>query len=166
MDIVSHILIGRIISAGKEKKHQFWAMFFSFLPDLFQLPAYVYLGYINNRAFFIPQNIDWNHTRDAYPFLHAFTWEIPHSIFFLLLFILPLVLFFKLPKIAFFAYFLHILIDIPAHTGEWAMKPFYPLNFQISGLTNAWAWPFYAMFILWIIFLLIIFLYDRPVNKS
>lgn len=158
MDIISHILIGKIISFfdKKNKSAGLWAMFFSSLPDLFQLPAYIYLGYINNRMFLIPKNIDWNHTRNLYPFLHASTWEIPHSIFFLLLIIFPVILFFKLPKITFLVYFLHVLIDIPTHAGEWAIKPFYPINYTVGGITNAWAWPFSLMLACWIILLTII----------
>jgi len=157
MDIVSHIIIGKIISFfdKKNKRAGLWAMFFSFLPDSFQVFAYIYLGYINNRAFFIPKNIDWNHTRSTYPVLHAFTWEIPHSIFFLSLIILPIIIFFKLPKIAFFAYLLHIIIDIPTHAGEWAIKPFYPINYAINGTTNAWAWPIPMFFYSWVILLFI-----------
>ena len=167
MDFLSHILVGKIISSYQKKTAQLWAMFFSFLPDLFQLPAYIYLGYINNRPFFIPQNVDWNHTRNAYPFLHAITWEIPHSVFFLLLIILPIVFYFKLPKVAFLAYFTHILIDIPSHADEWALKPFYPLNYTFSGFTNAWAWPLYYMFLSWAaLFLIIVLLHDRPVNEN
>lgn len=160
MDIISHILIGKIISffARKTKRASLWAMSFSFLPDLFQLPAYVYLGYINNRMFLIPKNIDWEHTRDLYPLLHAFTWEIPHSIFFLLLVVFPVVLYFKLPKITFLAYLLHLVIDIPTHAGEWAVKPFYPINYSISGFTNAWAWPVWLLVLSWIVLLTIIIL--------
>ncbi|MDP2741101.1 MAG: hypothetical protein Q8O66_00205 [bacterium] len=177
MDIVSHIIIGKIISFfdKKTKKAGLWAMLFSFLPDLFQLPAYIYLGYINNRMFLIPKNIDWEHTRNLYPFLHAFTWEIPHSIFFLLLIVLPLIIFLKLPKIALFAYLFHIVIDIPTHAGEWAIKPFYPVNYTINGITNAWAWPVTAFFCSWIILLSITMLlsfffkkklHDYPPNSN
>lgn len=167
MDIISHILIGKIISFNKNLKTQIWAMFFSFLPDLFQLPAYIYLGYINNRMFFIPKNIDWNHTRNLYPFLHAITWEIPHSIFFAVIIILPIILFFKLPKIALFAYIFHLIIDIPTHSGEWAMKPFYPSNYTFNGFTDVWAWPIWAMALLWIVLIFIIlFLNDNALNKN
>lgn len=177
MDIISHVLIGRIISFNKNRLAQIWTMFFSYLPDLFQLPAYIYLGYINNRMFLIPKNIDWNHTRDLYPVLHAFTWEIPHSVFFVLLVILPIILYFKLAKITFFAYFTHILIDIPLHEGEWALKPFYPINYSINGFANAWSWPAQTFIFSWIILVFIIIALniflkyknkknDRPLNKS
>lgn len=156
MDIISHILIGKIISAYKDKKAQFWAVFFSFLPDLTQIPFFLYLGYINARPFFYPQLIDWQGARALHPFLNS-VYEIPHSLFFCFLVILPVVLFLKLPKIALFAYFLHILIDIPTHkSGEWAMKPFYPFSFAFNGFTDAWAWPIWTMTILWIIFLSVI----------
>jgi len=156
MDILSHILIGRIISFNQIKKAQIFAMVFSFLPDLGQIPFYLVLGYENARPFLFPYNSDWIGARATHPILTAM-WDIPHSLFFLLLIILPVIIFFKIPKIAFFAYGLHLLIDIPTHTGEWAIKPLYPLNFTMPGITDAWAWPVFAMLLTWIILGLIIF---------
>ncbi|HCC59736.1 MAG: hypothetical protein A2402_02630 [Candidatus Staskawiczbacteria bacterium RIFOXYC1_FULL_37_43] len=156
MDILSHILIGKIISFNKTKVAQIWAMLFSFLPDLGQLPFYLVLGYENARPFLFPYNSDWMGARATHPFLTAM-WDIPHSFIFLFLIILPVILFFKIPKIAFFAYGLHLLIDIPAHAGEWAIKLFYPLNFTMSGITDAWAWPIWGMALSWIILIIIIF---------
>ncbi|MCX6721214.1 MAG: hypothetical protein NT026_01270 [Candidatus Staskawiczbacteria bacterium] len=144
-------------------------MFFSFLPDLGQIPFYIFLGWKNARPFFFPLNSDWNGARALYPFLTAL-WDIPHSFFFAFLIILPIILFFKLPKISFFAYLLHLIIDIPTHSGEWAVKPFYPINYTFGGATNAWALPIWAMIIFWIIFLLIIIflkkINDRSFNKN
>jgi hypothetical protein len=164
MDIISHILIGKLISLNKNLKTQLWAMFFSFLPDLTQIPFFLYLGYTNARPFFYPQTIDWQGAKALHPFLSAF-YEIPHSFLFLILIILPFILYFKLPKITFFAYLLHLLIDIPTHTGgEWAMKPFYPSHYTFNGFTDAWIWPFYIMLISWAILLLVIIVIKkRPV---
>ena len=157
MDIISHILIGKIISFfdRKNKTAGFWAMLFSFLPDLSQVPFYIYLGVKNMRLFVFPYNADWNTARGFYPFLTAL-WEISHSFFFLLLIILPVIMFLKLPKIAFFAYFFHIIIDIFTHAGEWSIKPFYPISYTIGGITNAWAWPAIAFFYSWTILSLVI----------
>lgn len=165
MDIVSHILIGRIISSNKEKKLQFWAIFFSFLPDLSLIPFYLILGYENNRVLFFPQNQDWAGTSITHPFL-SFLYFFQHSFLLAFIVILPIILYFRLPKIAFFSYLLHIIIDIPTHTGEWAIRIFYPLNYAINGFTDAWAWPFFSMAVFWAILLAIIFLYDRFRNKS
>jgi hypothetical protein len=156
MDIISHILIGKIISFNKKLKTQIWAIFFSFLPDLTQIPFFLYLGYANARPFFYPQLVDWQGARTLYPFLNTI-YEIPHSLFFCFLIVLPTVLFLKLPKIAFFAYFFHLFIDILTHTsGEWAMKPFYPFNYTFNGFTDAWAWPIWAILLSWITLLSII----------
>lgn len=156
MDVISHILIGKIISFfdRKTKKAGFWAMLFSFLPDLGQIPFYIYLGIENIRPFLFPYNADWNNARNLHPFLTAL-WEIPHSFIFIFFVILPVVVFFKIPKIAFFAYLLHVIIDIPTHAGEWAIKPFYPINYTTNGFTNAWAWPIFSFFYSWIILFLI-----------
>lgn len=159
MDIVSHILIGKIVSFfnRKTKKADIFAMLFSFLPDLTQIPFYIYLGFENMRPFLFPYNSDWNGGKIFHPFL-TILWEIPHSFFFLFLIILPIVIFLKLPKIAFFAYFFHLLIDILTHSGEWAIKPFYPSSLIIDGFTNGWAWSTSWLFSSWLILSLIVIL--------
>lgn len=168
MDIISHILIGKIISFfdRKTKKASLWAMSFSFLPDLSQIPFYIVLGYENARPFLFPYNSDWSGAKNLHPFLTTL-WEIPHSFFFALLVILPIILYFKLPKIAFFAYLLHLAIDIPTHAGEWQIKPFYPLNYVVNGLTDAWAWPILILIVSWSILIFIILLLNifQKTNK-
>jgi len=150
MDIISHALIGNIISLP-QKKSRLWVIFFSVLPDLTQIPFFLYLGYLNARPFFFPLEKDWDGARALHPFLNII-YEIPHSFFFVFLIILPIVLFFKLPKLAFFAYIFHLLIDLPTHTsGEWAMKPFWPFQYTFPGFTDAWAWPAYMLLISWIV---------------
>ena len=171
MDILSHILIGRIISSNQIKKAQIFTMVFSFLPDLGQIPFYLVLGYENARPFLFPYNSDWIGTRSLHPVLTAM-WDIPHSFFFLFLIILPVITYFKIPKISFFAYGLHLLIDIPTHTGEWMIRPFYPFNFAIPGITDAWAWPVWAFILSWTILGIIIFslkflkINDESFNKN
>lgn len=155
MDILSHILIGKIISFNLSATDQIWAMLFSFLPDLGHIPFYLLLGHKNKRLFWFPKNSDWLGSRASHPVLTAI-WHIQHSFFFLFLIILPAVIFFKIPIIAFLAYGLHLLIDIPTHTGEWSIKPFYPFDFKISGITDAWTWPVWGFILSWIILGIII----------
>jgi len=160
MDIVSHILIGKILSFNKKKKAQFWAMFFSLLPDLSQIPFYLVLGYENARPFLFPLNSDWIGARQLHPILSAL-WEAPHSLFFAILIILPIIIFFKLPKIAFFSYVIHLIVDIPTHSGEWAIKIFYPIDYTINGFTDAWAWPVWGFILSWIILISIVIVLNR-----
>jgi hypothetical protein len=157
MDTLSHALIGKIISTPENNKRNiFWIVFFSILADLFLIPVYIYLGYINNRFLWIGFNGDWDGLRISHPFLVLLN-DIPHSLIFAFLIILPAILLFKLPKLAFFAYLFHILIDIPTHTGEWAIRIFYPLNdYSIKGFTDAWQWPIKYMAICWIVSIVLI----------
>ncbi|MDD2731695.1 MAG: hypothetical protein PHI53_00675 [Candidatus Pacebacteria bacterium] len=157
MDIITHALIGRAISLSKKETRRsiYFAVFFSLLADLISLPLYLYIGFINNRLFWIPLNSDWDGFRDLHPFLSAL-YDIPHSVFFLLIVILPLVLFFKLPKISFWAYGAHLFLDLFSHYGEWALKPFYPLGYKFEGFTNGWSWSIQSMAILWISIIIII----------
>lgn len=165
MDTISHALIGGIISLPQKiRKSVLRIIFFSVLPDLPLIPFYIFLGYINKRAFLIPHNSDWIGATKLYPILNSF-YEISHSLFFLLLIILPLVIYFKLPKMAFFAYLIHIAVDLPTHTGEWAIKLFYPFNYSFNGFTNSWAWPIYIMAISWL-FLAIIIILLRPLYRK
>lgn len=160
MDIISHALIGKIFSGFKKNPFlsHLWIIFFSFAADLTQIPFFIYLGYLNSRPFFYPALSDWNGARALHPFLNTI-YEIPHSFFFAFLIILPLILIFKLPKLAFFSYLFHLIADLPTHTkGEWAMKPFYPFQWEFGGFTNAWAWPILAMALSWIILAIIIFM--------
>lgn len=161
MDFISHALMGKIISLPqKSKKSIFWIIFFSVLPDIPLIPFYFILGYENNRKFFIPLNSDWTNASLTHPFLTVFSEEIFHSFLFAFLIILPLILVFKLPKAAFLAYFIHIIVDIPTHTNQWAIKPFYPFSFSFSGFTDAWAWPIKYIIISWIILLIIIIVFN------
>jgi len=167
MDSISHILIGKLLASSPKysKKAVFITAFFSFLPDLSSIPMYLYLGYIKARPFWIPYNSDWNGVRELRPVWSAL-WDIPHSLFFAVLIILPIILFFKLPKIAFFAYIFHIFIDIFTHTGEWAVKLFYPLSYKIEGFTNAWTWPLWTMAISWLILIVLIISLKYIIKKT
>ena len=166
MDFISHILIGRMLASSRKKNMRsiYAVTFFSFLPDLTLIPLYIFLGFTNNRLFWIALPSDWDGFRSLHPLL-SLLWEIPHSVFFAFLIILPIIFYFKLPKIAFIAYLSHILVDLFTHAGEWAMKPFYPFQYSFNGFTNAWSWSFKNMFITWFILLLIIFITHLILTK-
>lgn len=166
MDIVSHALIGKIISIPqKSKRATFWTIFFSLLPDVSLTPFYVFLGIINKRPFLIAYNSDWQGARNLYPVLD-FIQSMGHSFLFALIIILPIIIIFKLPKIAFWAYIIHLLLDLPTHTEEWGVKPFYPFNYTVYGFTDAWSWPLYIMAISWIVLTAIIILVNRVYKKT
>ncbi|MBK9209376.1 MAG: hypothetical protein IPL71_14160 [Anaerolineales bacterium] len=97
MDIISHAIVGRMLISKKSNtfKDLIFVPFFGALPDIFQIPLYVYIGYINSRPFFYPLTSDWNGFRDLNP-LWVLWWDIPHSLFFLLLVVTPIVLLLKL----------------------------------------------------------------------
>jgi hypothetical protein len=167
MDLVSHVLVGKVFQTASKLnslKEKFIVISFAFIPDIPVLFVYLLLGRANNRPYWIPYNSDWIGVREAHPWWAAM-WEIPHSIFFLLLIIVPLVLYFKWPKIAIFSYFSHIFLDAFTHTGEWRLKPFYPFNFMINGFTDAWAWPLQYMVVSWIFLVIMIFALHKIVSK-
>ena len=169
MDILSHALIGKVIAARKHSRRvMYTGMLFSIMPDLFQIPLYLVVGTYANRFLSIPQIVDWVGFRAAHP-VWTMLWEIPHSVFFLILIIVPLVVWLKLPKIGIVAYGLHIFIDVFSHTGEWAVKPLYPFNYSITGFTDGWAWSWQGTVMSWIILFVIsviISKYASPTTRS
>ena len=156
MDIVSHALIGRALVTQKDTKPDIlWVSLFGALPDFFQFPLYIVVGYLHNRPFFFPMTSDWNGFRSAHP-VWSLLWEIPHSYLFLLLVVTPLILYFKLNKLAILSYGLHIFVDLFTHTGEWAVKPLFPLSYTFPGFTDAWAWNYLYYPVVWLVLILII----------
>jgi membrane-bound metal-dependent hydrolase YbcI (DUF457 family) len=164
MDIISHLLVGRALAElGNYSPSQITAItLFAALPDAPQIPLYAYVGYKHKRFLDVPKNSDWlrEHFRDKHPFWSAL-WEVPHSLWFLLFVVTPVVIFFKLPLMAAVAYGSHLLADIFTHKGEWAVKIFYPFKKKIHGYTNGWAWNIQSMLALWVILLFIIWLLSK-----
>ena len=157
MDFVSHYLIGNIIAVTRKKitrKKIITIAFFGLLPDIIQIPLYLYVGFLNNKAFCFPNTCDWVGFRDNHPIISA-SMDIPHSLFFLF-FIWLIVKYFKLPYLCLLAYLSHILIDIPSHTGEWAVKFLYPFPFMVNGYADVWAWNLYLYPIVWMVLVFII----------
>lgn len=150
MDIVSHFLIGWLIGEAANASLRDTAIiaFFGFLPDLFQIPIYIYVGKRNRRRFHYPHHKDWVGARKAHPYLMNL-WEIPHSAVFMLL-IVALALALNLPYLAIVAYASHIFIDLFTHTGEWSVMPFYPVKAKFEGFTDAWSWSVKWMVASWL----------------
>lgn len=152
MDILSHFLTGRIIATTQRltPKQNFIVSFFGFLPDLTQILLYPLLVWILPRPYYFPANEDWIGVTNKHPWF-TFAYEFPHSITFMLLIIVPLIWYFQLPKLCIAAYFSHILLDIPTHTGEWATKILCPSQYYyIEGWTDAWAWSPSSFVLSWL----------------
>lgn len=162
MDIVSHAIVGRMLVTPKRnsRKDIFLVVLFAGLPDFFQLPLYLYLGYINHRPFWWPLTSDWIGFRATHP-KWILWWDIPHSFFTLLLIIIPLVFILKLNKLIIFAYFSHIFVDLFTHSGEWGVKPFFPIQYMVNGFTDAWAWNPFLYPICWLILCIIVVIIEK-----
>jgi len=158
MDAMSHALVGvAIATAGKYGVQEgALVVFFSVLPDIIQIPLYLKVGKESRRAFWIPKDSDWRGFRDKHP-EWASVFDIPHSLFFLIPLYLAIVLL-HLPLILLFAYFLHIVLDIFTHRGEWKVKLFYPINASIDGIANAWSWSYGKMIASWAVLMVLIYL--------
>ncbi|MBC7863859.1 MAG: hypothetical protein IAF38_12865 [Bacteroidia bacterium] len=168
MDVASHALVGvaiGLIEKNRTKKTILKTSFFSFLPDIFQLPYYLAVGNSKNRSFNWPQPEDWTGFRGTHPFLDTL-WNVPHSIFFLLLVIIPIIKLSKQSNFLIIAYLSHILIDIPTHTGEWGVKFLFPFNLTVSGFTDAWAWSLNALIISWAVLFILSFCIYRFYSKT
>ena len=155
MDFISHLLVGILIALllNSSKKMACWIVGLSILPDIFEMPLYLYVGAINSRAFWIPSNGDWAGFSLSHP-LQSTLWYVPHSLIVILI-VLAVVLLYRLPMTGFFVYTFHILLDIPAHTNEWAMRPFWPLPYAVSGFTDMWSWPLWQIILAWAFLILL-----------
>lgn len=169
MDVFSHALVGNIFKEASRVdsfRAKLIIVLFAFVPDLPGLfIVYPLLGHEHGRPFWFPYNSDWVGAHAAHP-LWAAIWEVPHSLFFLAFVIAPLVLWFKWPKIAIVSYLSHILLDLPTHTGEWAERPFYPINITVTGFTDAWAWPLSYWICSWLVLLAIAYAVRIALRKS
>ena len=167
MDFISHVLIGRILAFYKDYSRKSIALIilFSIMADIPQIFLYAYLGYLKLRLLWIPLNVDWVGFRDA-SWAVTFLWEIPHSFIFLFVVVLPIVIYFKLPRIAFVAYFSHLFLDLFTHTGEWAVKPLFPLGYTFPGFADVWAWSVYSLMFLWLTLTLVILILQRYLRRK
>jgi membrane-bound metal-dependent hydrolase YbcI (DUF457 family) len=156
MDAMSHALVGVAIATTERYGIQEGALvvFFSVLPDILQIPLYLKVGKDSGRTFWIPKDSDWQGFRDTYPGWSS-VFDIPHSLFFLIPLYLAIA-WLHLPLILLFAYFVHIVLDLFAHQGEWKVKLFYPINASIDGITSAWSWSYGRMIVSWAVLVVLI----------
>ena len=158
MDVISHGLVGNIFKEASRVKSlgdKVAVISFAVIPDLpGSAVVCPLLGREKVRPYWIPRNSDWIGVHADHP-LWAALWEVPHSLFFLVLVVVPLVLWLRLPRIAIVSYLSHILLDLPTHTGEWAERPFCPFDITVNGFTDAWAWPLSYWVLSWVVLLTI-----------
>jgi hypothetical protein len=59
MDIITHGIIATVFAKNdSSSRYEIPLLFFAgILPDLFQIPLYLILGYMNGRAFYLPLNL-------------------------------------------------------------------------------------------------------------
>ena len=167
MDVVSHALVGVLVAmaAGVRLwRHRAAMGLVAAAPDAPVAIVYLLLGRAHDRPFWIPLHSDWEGVRAAHPVWSAL-WEAPHSLLFLALVVVPLVLHFRLPRVAIAAYASHLLLDLPTHTGEWAVAPLYPLPWRVEGWTDAWAWPPLQWAASWAVLLALVLLVDRWLRR-
>ena len=143
VDIISHGLIGATIGElanNRTGKVVTWSALFGVLPDILQmLVLYPYIGWTAGRSWFLPLDADWIGFRDTHPLLTLF-WEVPHSFLFFAVVVVQMGLWAKIPRIALASYCCHLLIDLPTHTGEWAVAPLWPSPWRFEGLIDPWKW--------------------------
>ena len=63
-----------------------------------------------------------------------------HGFIFWSLFVLPFWNKHRAAPLAIIAYLSHILMDLPSHTGEYGLQPFFPFPFIFDGWFDAWLW--------------------------
>lgn len=168
MDIISHALLGHLIGIHANKRNKIAATIFAAAPDFFQIPLYGIVGYFGNKPYLIPENGDWIGFRTSHP-IFSLLWEIPHGLWML---ILVGIIARKLNLhiwLMIAAYGSHLATDMYTHTGEWAMKPFWPIQITVSGVNDMWAWEFGHFAISWLVLVSPILLINaakksKPVN--
>lgn len=139
MDIFSHGFWGGLIF-GKNKRLLYWAVLFSILPDM--------IAFAPLLLFALTGDLPLGSRPEAmseYPRIVLTLYSITHSMVIILpIYFLVRVLDREL-SFAFLAWPLHILFDIPTHTGEYFPTPFlYPISdFSISGIS--WDNPYFML---------------------
>ena len=145
MDPLTHALIGATIgelSPKRIKNRRLKGAVAGMIPDLFNLLTYFYLGIKAGHNIPIAKPEDYYSNTWIIDHWTWMPWEITHSFLFWAIVIVPITLYFKQPILIVIAYFSHLILDLPSHTGIWSSKPFYPFNYQFEGWFDAWAWDF------------------------
>lgn len=132
MKFTTHMLMGLILAfsfAETSNEAAAWLLF-SVLPDLPQILIYPYLGNKYKRRFFIPHDIDWYGFSESR--MAAYLNFAPHT------FWAWVIIGYLYGPIAIVAYGIHLLLDWPAHTGEWALRPLWPFSYTLEGFYDGW----------------------------
>jgi len=152
MDLGSHALMGLSIAAsapgGLTWESGLACGVASIAPDLIFVPLGVALGRHHRRPLWVPRAADWQGARARYPRATALSWDLPYSLLGAAVVVSSLA--WWLGGAVALAYALHLAIDYPTHTGEWAVRPLYPFSsWPLPGGVSAWEWPLAAMAASW-----------------
>ncbi len=144
MDTITHGLMGLIcgeLAPKQIKNRRIIGMGFGMLPDIVNiLILHPYLGWLVGHTipFATPNDfIDYPEILNHWTY-HA--WLLTHSFLFWAILFLPFWQRSNTVKLATAAYFLHILMDIPSHSGIYGLEPFFPIRYVFSGWFDAWLW--------------------------
>ena len=135
MDLLFHAVVGAAIGecAPKRIQHrQLKGVAGALLPDLANLPSYLYLGMKTNSTLWYPTpeafySNEWivNHPTWA-------VWYLSHSLLFWAIVVVPVFRYAKWEHLLSIAYLSHLLLDLPSHTGIWGMAPLWPHPMPVS----------------------------------
>lgn len=121
MDVVSHAAWGATVV--RDRSLILWAAFTGALPDL--IPAAY--GIVRYRAQFFRDTTSQRFVDNpSHAYMVVYRWS--HSILPISIVTLFLWLLYPAWVILVVPYYLHILLDVPTHSGIWATRPFYPLS--------------------------------------
>ncbi|HIK01499.1 TPA: hypothetical protein H1008_00065 [archaeon] len=129
MKLLHHALAGLVL--GWAFGYDLWlSMLFSIGPDIPQaLILYPLLAYKHKRII-LPLDGDWkNFSKSAWSHLYF----APHSLLFV-----AILSFSDFSAFFIGLYSLHILVDIPTHTGEWSIRLLWPASWKLEGFFDAW----------------------------
>ena len=109
---LGHLILSRIYFGRMSLKDAVW----SIAPDL---PMTMIRGVYSEPWYVIK---DW--------WIYVYLYKVPHSVVALLF----------VPRAYRKIYFLHSLIDILSHTGDWSIEPMFPWTLKVHGIWDPVGW--------------------------
>ncbi len=151
MDTITHALIGLIcgeLAPNNIKHRRKIGLFFGMMPDIVViLILHPYLGWELGYKIPFAMPSDFLDNTAILDHWTYHLWLLSHSLLFWAIIFLPFWHKSSKAKLATIAYFLHILADIPSHSGIYGLEPFYPIPYVFSGWFDAWLWSIWPIII-------------------